>query len=55
MTSSYPNYQNPSVCCFLLQVKAIAVVFKSLEDSQIFGQECKNEMSSGSCSQISSW
>ena len=25
MTSFYYNYQNPSVCCFLVQIKAIVL------------------------------
>ena len=51
MTSFYPNYQNPSVFCFLLQVKAISI-FLNLYRFDKFKQECKNEMPYGSCGQF---
>ena len=52
MTSFYYNYQNPSVCCFLLQIRTI--VLWSSAGLTNFNNKAKNEMNSGSCSQMSS-
>ena len=48
---AYYNYENPSVCLLLVQMRAI--VLKPQRNGK-FEQENKNEMNSGSCSQMSS-
>ena len=54
MTASFDyNYQNPSVVCFLMLIRAI-VLFSPLLSTGItkFEFEKENEMNSGSCSQM---
>ena len=51
MTSYYYNYQNASVCCFLVQIKAsyCSLILSGIDKCKY---ESKNEMNSGSCSPI---
>ena len=46
MTLSSYNYQNPSVCCFLAQIRAIVFVISA--GLANLNKKAKNEMDSGS-------
>ena len=52
MTSFYYNVQNPSFCCFLVQIRAI--VFLNIGEIDKFKLLSEDEMNSGSCSRMSS-
>ena len=52
MTSFYNNFPNPSVCCFLVQIKAI--LFLNLGEIDKFKLLSEDEMNSVSFSQMSS-